>query len=87
VNSVEESFRTGTAMFCAVLFAATLESYRPAIELELRKELGRKLTDDEWLYLIRESFKKVQVDRQQEQFRQWLQHLAGRKVIHDFVWT
>lgn len=84
--SVDESFRTGTAMFYAVLSAALFEIYRPAIEAELEKKLWRKLTDDERTYFIREVFKKVQTERQQEQLRRWFQHLIDRKIIHDFVW-
>jgi hypothetical protein len=84
---IEESFRTGTAMFQAVMFAAIFESYRPAIEIEVEKELGRKMSNDEWRYLICESFKKVQVDRQQEQSKQWFQLLDDRKIIRDFVWN
>ena len=50
-------------------YASIFESYRPEIEAELKKVIGRKLTNDEWLYLIRETWGKVQVDREQEQFR------------------
>lgn len=85
--SLEESFRTGTAMFCVVLFAATLESYRPAIERKLAEKLGRRMSNDEWLYLIRESFKRVQIDRDRERLRQRFQQLAGKKVIYEFVWN
>ena len=87
MNSIEESIETGMAMFFAALFAATCESFRSEIEPGLGKALGRKLTDDEWHYFLGECLKRVQIDRQHEQFSQWLQRLAGRKIIHNFVWN
>ena len=86
MNSLEESFKTGMAMFWVMLLTATCESYRPEIEPELGTILGRKPTDDEWHYFLRECIKKAHAGQQQKQFRQWLQNLAGRKIIHDFVW-
>jgi len=86
MNSLEDCLKTGMTIFWVMLLAMTSESYRPAIESELEKELGRKPTDNEWLYFLKECIKRVQADLQQEQFKRRLQHLAGRKIIHDFVW-
>lgn len=85
--SIEGSFQTGIAICHAALVASLYEIYRPGIEVELGKKLGRRLTADERVYLIRESLQKAQAEREQEQANQWIRQQADREIIHDFVWN
>ena len=87
MNNLEDCFKTGMAMFWVLLLAVTSESYRPAIESELEKELGRKPTNEEWHYFLQESYQRSKAELQQETLRQWCQRLVDRKTIHDFVWN
>ena len=87
MSSLEESFKTGMVLMSVMLLAGTFETYRPTIESRLVKKLGRKPTNEEWHYFLQECYEKVKVDFQQEQFRQWVQLLADRKAIHDFIWN
>ncbi len=86
MNNLEDSLETGISMFSVMLLAGVCETYRPIIESELEKKLGRKMTNEEWHYFLQECYEKAKADLQQERFRRWSQHLSDRKIIHDFVW-
>lgn len=84
--SMEDYFQFGMAIFYAAFVGGLFEIYRPGMEAELEKKLGRRLTTDERSYLIRELILRIQVERQQKQANQWIQHQVDREIIHDFVW-
>jgi hypothetical protein len=69
-----------------IAFLGTMDMLRVILTPELEKMLGRKLTDWDWGYYLREFFRKVEAGLQQEIAKQRLQRLDDMKVIHDFVW-
>jgi hypothetical protein len=81
------NWQDGVNEFIPVLvFIGMCDMLRGLLAPELEKKLGRKITDWEWRYCLREGFRKAEEDFRQEKARQRLQRLADMKIIHDFVW-
>lgn len=70
-----------------LVFIGMSDMLRMILAPEIEERLGRKLTDWEWLYYLRESNRKSEIDSRQNIVRQMRQQLTDRKTIHDFVWN
>ena len=86
MNSLEDSFKAAMNLLPAVVFIGLSDMIRGIVAPEVEKRLRRRLTDWEWRYYIIESYRKREVEHQQQIIRQWYQRLIDRKIIHDFVW-
>jgi hypothetical protein len=60
---------------------------RDIIAFDVEKRLGRKLTDWEFRYLLREQKRKAEADAREKRIRRLEQEFVDRRVIHDFVWN
>ena len=87
MNSLEDSSKAAMNLLPAVVFIGLSEMIRPIVAPEVEKRLGRRLTDWEWRYYIIESYRKSEVERQQQIVEQWYQQSVDRQIIHDFVWN
>ena len=67
-------------------FMVVADMLRSILAPELEKGLGRKLTDWDWQYYLREGFRRAKAESRQETVRQRLQRIADMEIIHDFVW-
>ena len=75
----QDSFKAAMKLLPVLVFIGMSDMLRPILAPELEKKLGRKLTDLEWQFYLRESYRKAIL-------RQWIQGLVDMKIIHDFVW-
>lgn len=86
MDSWQDSFKAGMNLIPVLVFLGLNSMIRPLIELELKKRLGRNLTDWEWEYYLQESNRKAKADSEQKAIQQHRQWLNDRQIICDFVW-
>ena len=86
MNSLKDSFKTAMDLMPILVFAGMSDMVRKILTFEIEEQLGRKLTDWEWQYFLKERNRKSEVDSRQRIVSQWRQSLADRQIIHDFVW-
>jgi hypothetical protein len=70
-----------------VVMMGICQMARDIIAFDVEKKLGRKLTDWEFRYLLREQKRKAEADARQERVRRLEQEFVDRRVIHDYVWN
>ena len=86
MNSLRDSFKAATNLLPTLVFIGMSDMLRPIIASELEERLGRKLTDQEWHFYLRERFRKAEIESRQRTVRLWQQWFIGRQIILDFVW-
>ncbi len=86
MKSLEDSFKAAMNLFPVLVFVGMRDMLKPILASEIEAKLGRKLTDQEWYFYLRENYRKAEVDSRQRVTGQWEQRLADMKVIRDFVW-
>lgn len=86
MDSWQDSFKAGMNLIPVLVFLGLNSMIRPLIELELKKRLGRNLTDWEWEYYLQESNHKAKMDSHKKVMQKCRQWLIDRQAIHDFVW-
>jgi len=87
MNSLEDSFRAAMNLLPVVVYMGLSEMIKPIIAREVEERLGRKLTEDEWRYYIRETYRKREAERHQRIVEQRYRQLVDMRIIHDFVWN
>lgn len=87
MNRWQNNLKTGMDLIPALVFMGLSSMVRGIVEPELEKRLGRKLTDWEWGYYLKENHRKAEVESRQEIAGRWRQRLADMQIIHDFVWN
>lgn len=87
MNSLENSFKAAMNLFPVLVFMGMSDMLRLILASEVEERLGRKLTNEEWHYYLQENHQKREAERHQQIVEQLCQHLADRKIIHDFVWN
>jgi len=86
MNSLQDSLKPAIDWIPALVFIGMSDMLRALLAFEIEDQLGRKLTDWEWQYYLRECFRRSEVVSRQRIISQWRQSLVDRQVIHDFVW-
>ena len=86
MNSLQNISVVATNLIPALVFIGMSDMLRALLTFEIEEQLGRKLTDWEWLYFLQERNRKSEVDSRQRIVSQWRHSLADRQIIHDFVW-
>jgi len=86
MNSLEDSFKAAMNLLPVVVFIGLSEMVKPIIARDVEEMLGRRLTDEEWRYYLREYYRKREAARQQQILEEQYQQLVDRQIIHDFVW-
>ena len=86
MNSLQNISVVATNWIPALVFIGMSDMLRSFLSFEIEGQLGRKLTDWEWQYFLRERNRKSEVDSRQRIVSQWRQSLADRQTIHDFAW-
>jgi len=65
----------------------TLDMLRSLLTIDIEKQIGRKLTDCEYQCFLQERDRKAEAEARQHLISQWIESLAIRQKIHDFVWN
>ena len=86
MNSLQNISVVSTNLIPVLVFIGMSDMLRALLTFEIEEQLGRKLTDWEWLYFLQERNIKSEVDYRQRITGQWRQRLVDRQIIHDFVW-
>jgi len=86
MNSLQDSFKSAMDLLPVIVFTGISDMLRPIVAPEIEGKLGRKLTDQEWHFYLRERYRKANAEYHQQIVRQWCQRLIDRKIIYDFVW-
>lgn len=62
MNSLRDSFKAAMNLLPVLVFVGMSDMLRPIIAPELEERLGRKLTDQEWHFYLRERYRKVEME-------------------------
>ena len=87
MNSLEDSFKTAMNLLPVVVFMGMSDMLRLILASEVEERLGRKLTNEEWHYYLKENHRKREAEHRQQIVGQRYQQLIDRQIIHDFVWN
>jgi len=87
MRSLEDSFKAAMNLLPVLVYMGLSEMIKPIIARDIEERLGRKLTEDEWRYYIRETYRKREAKRHQQIREEQYQQLVDRQIIHDFAWN
>jgi len=85
MNSLQNISVVSKNLIPVLVFIEMSDMLRALLTFEIEERLGRKLTDWEWQYFLRERNQKSEIDSRQRIVSHWRQSLTDRQTIHNFV--